>query len=322
MEKIMTDIDNARTLKRAEADQYIDRLYDQFSKDIRRWALETADQTFLNRIALGPISGRALLCNQHVRQTAQYALIDAMLENFSDDPKRRRYFVTLAWDLGVTMEREPRLNLVALRNVANHYLRRSGLDGVGVVEIDVWKNLTGEKGRRIVAQIHFVGWPRIPEDFIWRDVEKELQQKPAIHNSLGAPSVVIKPVRPTAADAAHLGMYMLKGPSSAKNPVPRPGRMKLWAAELPAGSAARLIEVLSHIEVGDVLFGIGSGTKLSRAVHRAVQRAIKPGPGRMPALRHEMIIQHWRRIRFVNGSRKFREPEIIIRSAPHKSDED
>lgn len=310
----MTEIDNVRKVKRAEADKNRDRHYGKYFDDIDRWSLEADDQNFLEFIVSGRLSDRSLLCNKHVRKTAQYALIDAVLDEFQNAPTRRRYWITLAWDLGVTMEREPRLDLVKMRGVAKHHLRRSGLDGIGVVEIDVWKNLTGEQGRRMVGQIHFLGWPRDPANFKWREVQTSLRNKRGLKNSLGAHTVVIKPVRPSPSDIGHIAMYMLKAPVIAKNPVPRPGRLKLWTAGLPKGSAARLIEIFSHVEAGDVLFSIGEGKGISRAVQREIRLTTRPRADRKAAPSPELIERHWRRIRLVNGSKKFRAPKIITRA--------
>lgn len=309
----MNNIKNARTEKQLKGAEYCDRFYGGFADDVANWALERPDQAFLSLIAGGHLSGRALWCNRHIRDVAQHALIDALLEEYQIDPDRRRYWITLAWDLGITMEREPKLDLVAIRNTAQHHLRRAGLDGFGIVEFDAWKNLTGEPGRRMVAHVHFLGWPADPGAFKWQTIEKGLQQKRGLHNSLGARSVVIEPVRGQSTDIAHLAMYMTKAPSAAKNMVPGAIKAKLRPAELSKGSAARLVEVLSHVEATDVIFSIGEGRRIASAVRRAIRAAIKPGNGKTAAPSHRLVKSHWHRIRLINGSKLFREPKIITR---------
>ena len=310
----MTGIDDARAAKRLEGNKYCDRFYGRFAEDVVNWVLERPDQAFLKHITNGHLSERALWCNRHIREVAQHALINAVLKEYKASPDLGRYWVTLAWDLGITMEREPKLDLIAIRNNAQHHLRRAGLDGFGIVEVDAWKNLTGEAGRRMVAHVHFLGWPTDPDAFKWQTVEKELQHKRGLLNSLGAPSVVIEPVREQATDIAHLAMYMTKAPSAAKNVVPGSLKAKLRPAELSKGSAARLIEVLSHVEAGDVMFSIGEGTRIASAVRRAIHAAIKPGHGKTAAPCHRLVISHWHRIRLINGSKLFLEPEIITRA--------
>ncbi len=313
-ERIMPEIEDARAAKRLAGAQYSDRFYGQYDRDVRNWSLEQPDQAFLNLITKGHLSQRALWSNQHVRQVAQQALIDAALDEYTTAPNRRRFWITLAWDAGVTMEREPQLDLVAVRNIAQHHLRRAGLDGFGIVEFDVWKNLTGEGGRRIVGHVHFLGWPTDPDSFNWRKVEAELCAKRSLPNSIGAKSVVIEPVRGTAHDIAHLAMYMTKAPSAAKNMVPGKTKPKLRPAALPQGSAARLVETQSQVEAGDVMFAIGEGTSLSRKVHRAIRIAMRPNRARTPAPTAEAVLQHWPRIRLLNGSKKFRDPVIVTRA--------
>jgi hypothetical protein len=227
----------------------------------------------------------------------------------------------MAWDVGVTMEREPRLDLVAMRNIAQHHLRSVGLNGFGIVEIDVWKNLTGERGRRIVGHVHFLGWPTDPDAFRWRSVQADLCQRRGLPNSIGADSVVIEPVRGSPNDIAHLAMYMTKAPSAAKNMVPGKTKPKLRPATLPQGSAARLVQILSHAEAGDVMFAIGEGTDLSRKVHRAIRNAIQPGRTKQPAPTAEAVLQHWPRIRLLNGIKMFRDPVVVTRASQRSREE-
>lgn len=310
----MTEIEDARSAKRLKGTEYSIRFYDRYAHDVRNWKLERPDQAFLDLITTGHLVGRALWCNRNVRAAAQHALIDALLEQYQAAPDRPRYWVTIAWDLGVTLEREPELDLVAIRNIAQHRLRRAGLDGFGIVEVDVWKNLTGERGRRMVAHIHFFGWSTNPEPFRRLAVQKSLCAKRGLRNSLGARSVVVKRVGQGAPDVAHLGMYMTKAPSAAKNLLPGKHSPKLRSATLAQGSAARLLEVLSHVEVGDVMFAIGEGKTISRAVQQAIRFAIEPGRGKTEAPTHTVLVRHWRRIRLLNGSRRFREPIIVTRA--------
>lgn len=318
----MDEYTAARTAARAHAGEKLEHFYDRVADDTNAWRTSGENETAMRAMVSRRMSDRALLSNRGVRQTAQFELIDALLDEHRCDPLKRRYWVTIAWDLGVTWEREPSFNVMALCNVAQHHLRRSGLDGIGLVEFDVWRNMTGEPGRRLVAQVHFVGWPVSPRTFNYRNTEAEMCRRRGLTNSLGAPSVVIKPVRGRPTDMAHLGMYMLKAPTSAKNPVPRPGRHKLWSSELPRGSAARLVEIFSHLEIGDVMFAIGAGTIISRKVMSKVQEAIAPKAGRHPAPMPNAVRSTWGDIRSVNGSRRFREPVIVtrgtFRSTPKK----
>lgn len=310
----MSEIKDARDAADDKGTEYQRRFERGYARDIENWTLENRDQAFLRLIVNGRFSDRALWCNRRVRRVARGALINAVLEEYQTHPQRKRFWITMAWDQGVTMEREPRLDLVALRNTAQHHLRREGLDGFGIVEVDVWKNLTGEPGRRMVAHVHFLGWPRDPAEFLWKVVEARLQLKRALTNSIGAPSVVIVPVRKGPENVAHLAMYMTKAPSAAKNPVPHKTLITLRPAELPRGSAARLVEVLAHIEAGDTMFAIGDGQQISRSVQRQIRAATKSERNAKPAPSREAVKQHWKRIRLINGSKLFITPRIVTRT--------
>jgi len=309
----MTDIELYRSEKKQAGDTYLDRFFEAYHRDVRHWALESVDADFLRTITIGPPIGRALWSNRQVRRVAQHALIDALLDEYAVAPDRRRYWVTLAWDLGVSWERNPHFDLIALRNTAQHHLRRVGLDGFGVVEFDVWKNLTGEPGRRMVAHVHFIGWPVDPVRFRRKEVQTRLRGRRALKNSLGAPSAVIKPITRSPKNIAHLAMYMMKAPAAAKNLIPHTHGRKLRSATLSRGSAARFIEVFSHIEVGDVMFAIGKGKKISSAVKREIAALMRPRIGALPAPTRDEVFQHWRSIRLANGSKKFVEPIVITR---------
>ena len=78
---------------------------------------------------------------------------------------------------------------------------------------------------------------------------------------------------------------------------------------------------MSQVEAGDVMFAIGEGTSLSRKVHRAIRRSIQPDRARTPAPTAEAVLQHWRRIRLVNGSKLFRDPVVVTRAAQRRRED-
>lgn len=305
----------ARAEARRLAEERLATFYAAVRQDMRRWRLTSRQTRFLLRTERKPLVGRALFANVRVRRTAQYALIDAMLMNFEKYPRRQLHWITVCIDDGVTWEREPALEVGAFVNKVQDHLRRAGFDGVGAVEIDIWKNLTGEPGRRMVAHVHFVGWSSAGLPMNSNAIAKSLSAKAALSNSTGAKSVVIKDVSMTARSIAHLGYYMLKAPAWAKNPIGAPGKRKMYDASHAQGSPARLFEMLSHLELGDVLFSIGTGRSIAKRVRAAVVRQTAVGTRHgFQAPGDAEVSRFWSDIRCSNGSRRFMPPKIITRA--------
>lgn len=126
-------------------------------RDIATWSMERTDHEFLAKIMHRRMSGRPLLSNTHVHRAAQFGLIRAMADAYLKDPDQKWVWFTLTWDTAVSWEREPDIDLVSLKAIANGHLRRTCLEGFGLVETDIWKNFAGEPERRLVSQIHFLG---------------------------------------------------------------------------------------------------------------------------------------------------------------------
>ena len=251
-----------------------------------------------------------------MHRAAQTALIRALAEAYLQDPLKPWLWCTLAWDAGVSWERSPDIDFVSLKAIANRHLRRSGLEGVGVVETDVWKNIEGEPGRRVVSHVHFLA-TRVPGNTRKvTELESDMRARRALTNSLKARSVVIENVRQSADDLARLGQYMLKRPAFAKNPVPKIDveGYSLRNVKQARGSAARLTEIFSHCEVGDVIFSIGSGRAIAEKVRAAARQEIAPRRGATPAPNSDEVRMHWKRIREACGNKQFRPCRVITRA--------
>lgn len=307
----MDDFEYARAAAREVADKNIAHFNTQFDLDTAGWKLELDDLKFLALITTGKISGRALLSNYRVHRCAQNAMIDAAVEAYRRNPTLQSLWITIAWDRGKSRERAPEIDMMSLRRIVYGHLSRCGLEGCGIIEFDTWKNITGEPGRRIVAHSHFIGWPQDGQRIKIAKLEKELRKRRALPNSISAPSVVIKLVKPTLTDFARVGGYMFKRPAYAK--MYRPKQDDLKPVGHARGSVARLVEIFSRLEVGDVLFSIGKGREIADKVRQAVAQEVRDRPDAKPAPDRERVMQHWRRIRLINGSPLFREPVIITR---------
>jgi hypothetical protein len=290
----------------------------KFRRGISGWVLDPSEWIFLQRLYSAKPAGRMILANKHVQQAASNATIDALLTDFLRAPNRARYLLTFCWNAGVSWERRPKIDLVSLKNMINHRLRRLRLHGIGVVEIDILSNLTGEAGRRVMAHVHCYCWTD-SRSFKPRVVARKLSKKISLSNDLGARSVVIEPVKLTDISAARLAAYLVKPPSRGKNRVPRrklPGKYVMRDVALEPSTATRMIEILSRIEFRDILFGVGEGRDLAKEIRKNFGLETSRWRGRKWKVPDPDIVAHyWIRIRLHNGSRRFRRPVIITRAA-------
>ncbi|WP_292962352.1 hypothetical protein [Novosphingobium sp. UBA1939] len=312
----MTEIEIARSELRNKADTIRKTFYDRHHMDIGRWSLEQGDQRFLHLVTKGKLADRALLSNMFVRKWAAYAWIDALLADFEQYPDRERVWITMAWDAPITWERKPEIDTVACRNMASQHLRRSRVEGTGVLEFDTWKNIAGERGKRVTPHIHFLGHARQGETIDAETLQESMRSRSALSNSIGAPSVVVKEVGKTPKDLATLGCYMSKLPAYAKNPVPS----RVWngydlvQVNHAPGSVTRLIEMLSFMELGDVMFSIGEGKHIAAQVRDQVRMKCACQRGAISAPIHSEIERRWRSIRQTNGNKTFGDCTIVTRA--------
>lgn len=316
----MNEFEEACALARGLADANVKTFRNGFQADTAGWLLELEDQDFLRRITTGRISDRALLSNKWVHRAAQNALIEAVADAHHQNPGRQWLWITIAWDRGITWERAPYIDTMSLRRIVYGHLCRSEIEGFGVIEVDTWKNLTGEPGRRMVAHSHFLGSCSDGGRVSVSALQTELRGRRALVNSIGAPNVVIIPVKATIADFARVGRYMLKRPAYAKmyRPEGDNDSPELASVRHSRGSVARLVEVTSRLEVGDVMFSIGKGSEIAEKVLKAIKHEIRERRVATPAPSREEVMQHWRRIRLTNGSPLLQEPIIITRQKDRK----
>ena len=316
--KSLSEIYVAPSIAAAQADteSFAARFAGHLRSDVARWKVEAKDIRLFSDLTQRKISGRALLSNKHVHRAAQFALIDAAADKYLEDPDRQWLWITMAWDAGVTWERSPEIDLVSLKTIAYQHLMRAGIEGFGVIETDTWRSLPGEPGRRMVAHVHFLGTATSDGRIKVTELASEMGARRALTNGLGARSVVIRNVGPSIEDFTRIAAYMLKRPCMAKDPIPcRSGEgYRLQNVSHAPGSVARLIEVFSHCEVGDVIFSIGSHRDIAERVRAAVRQEITPRAGVVPAPSADEVASYWKRIRETCGSRHFGPCSVITRA--------
>ncbi|MEA3044660.1 MAG: hypothetical protein QOH47_2498 [Sphingomonadales bacterium] len=319
----MTKGPKAKRKALAKFDEREGEFQRNWRRAIANLKLDPAQTDFLRLVTVAAnVVGYLPWSNRIIRRAAAAALIDLLLRGFSKHPARRRWLGTFCWDAGITWERRPHVDLVAMKLAVWKALDGYGLTGIGVIEVDVLKQRRGEKGCRLLFHIHVIVEERRGSKFRPRKAAFKLRSSRRFRNRLGAPSVQFKRITATAADIAWVAAYITKLPPCAKNMVPhrkRPGRHVVRDCEMAPAWALRLLEIMSHMQATDAVFGIGrKGRRQRRAWHERFRRRLRRRRGRREHFDGgDDVAREWPRIRSRNGSKRL-EPCRIITKARHR----
>jgi hypothetical protein len=292
-----------------------------FRKVARGWKLKPSQDDFLSLVWDAKcLKGRPLLSNHHVRYAGTQAMVDAMIAFEAEHQDRDHYLGTFCWDEGLTWEDRPYVDIPALQLRVYKGLRKLGLSGFTVTEVDVLRPLHDGPGQRLVFHVHCVCWTAEGKTFEPCVSAEKLMGGGGFPNALDVPSVQFKKIVHDPTDYARVGAYFLKLRAHAKNRVPRENgeyRLRKTRVGFTPPSAMRLVEVLSHISIFDVVRGVGpEGSAFVRSWKVATQAALGVGASRSDNwfdLREDVDAQ-WTKIRKANGSLRYAACTIITSS--------
>lgn len=160
---------------------------------------------------------------------------------------------------------------------------------------------------------HLIGWSDDPNF----DPRKAMRSAKAFSSELSVRSVVIKTIAETEGDMAYLGFYLSKPPLHGKRRVPsaksRTG-YKLMASSkgMRPELCMRVIEILSHFRIDDLVSGIGEGVAVRAAIFKDFRKWHRTGRDGIlfePKMEHQ---DFWNSIRASNGSKNYLPPKLII----------
>jgi hypothetical protein len=163
-------------------------------------------------------------------------------------------------------EREPNLDCVPkFKTDVDRLIRAAKLNAITVTEFQTLTNYPQRKrGCSFLANAHSVMWTDDP-NFDADEVEAELCTSKRLKSALGAPTVKFKPRDLSPGQLEHLAYYLLKPPVGGKYRERDPENSSRWVLK-PTGVRPalllRLAEILSHIELPDLVWGVGDGTEI------------------------------------------------------------
>lgn len=249
-------------------------------------------------------------------------MIDAFLDDFEENESLERWLGTFAWDEGITSERIPDVDIISLRGKVDKAMREYGLEGIGVVEVDVLTPIAGEKGRLLLFHVHVYCWTSDGSKFDHTGAAGKLMKTRRFPNRLGAPSVKFRSVSRYEISVARIAGYFTKFQPGAKNRIPRrnkPGSYVLRSTfrGFTPDSVVRLVEVMSHLDARDVVFSVGSGGRELRdrwyGKFMAWARRRDHPTARSRTDAQNDVAARWCGIRAGNGSKKLKPCRIITR---------
>lgn len=254
------------------------------------------EDAWLRSLFGGVMSGRnrmalPLASDLWLREQSTLLLIDQVLAHWSARPAGRRYaFITFIDESGNTLMRRPRLNRTAFRQKVYRALHARKLDAVITLELQALTNYPqAGHGNTLMLHAHALVWS---DDPAWADDPQTAYGTWALdvgHRDSWSCRFEAEPILPliigdTAGDIATVAAYMSKVPSngsrSIKNPETDTRRMRSTIASYRPDDALRVMEVLSQIELNQLIFAVGRGNDIVRpwrkallAVHKGHRRA-------------------------------------------------
>lgn len=226
------------------------------------------------------------------------------------NPKRRYFFLTFIDDMGNTSDRDPEVNVGALKRKVDKATRDMDLDAVGAIEVQAILNYPQKgHGRTLMFHAHAIGWT--DKRFDHKAAAKRLNKKRSWNNAFGAKPIVIQPVTDLPGNIERLSHYILKVPHDVKNRRLKAGTTnryqlmqttKGYRPEL----ALRIVEGLSQIGIAQAIFGVGDGKLISRALRKRLLEWHHRRTANGTVLPEDFDVAGlWRDLRKTNGSENY-----------------
>lgn len=240
------------------------------------WRIDDDTRSALIRV-MGAIDGAptTLASDMTTRLIAGRQLVASILEIQVAHPERHWYHVTMVDDRRRTPERRPSIDLSAIKKTARAMMARAGInDWFGVVEILPLVNCVRGRGRLLCPHVHILFWTHRPIEF--KVLERQMRSSCRLETSKGAPTVTISERRGVA-EVAHAVAYLLKGTDRGSNEYTltgRPDRPRMRDAAMRGDQALRIIEILSHVKLTNLMMSSGTGrSEFVAPVRRALKQS-------------------------------------------------
>jgi len=249
-------------------------------KQIAKLNSDEADRDrFSALLGTTPLGGQLRLSDLLARYAFAKFVIDELqhLNQVSDDLDF--YHLTLLAEEGDMSDREPLFALRLLKRKADKAMRKAGLDGIYVIEVQPLMNWPQKgEGRTLLAHVHVLGWKKnSAPDNSAADIRRALgydrrRRNLAWSSHFGADPIVVRHLTLEKGCPSFWAAYLLKVPHNAKSRVPRKNyeatsgksefKLRTTSLGYRPELAMRLLELFAQLPIFATIGGVGSGAAI------------------------------------------------------------
>lgn len=241
-----------------------------FRKIIRKYAQSHAApatdmKMFGEVLGYGRLCSTLLASDLNLRRKCAKYLGRALERMRKADPELKFQFWTFLHQRGHSSDRQPTIDLKFIRASVDKTLRKLGLDGIYVIEIQGLGNYsTHGEGRLVMTHAHALTWSHESLDLC--SVEDRLNASDQWVNDLDAKPVKVDQVIDKEGELDYLSYYLFKPPYDVKMLETRSSgqRLKSTLKSYRPEFAARMLELQSQLEIGELVRACGEGKLVRR----------------------------------------------------------
>lgn len=232
--------------------------------------------------------------------------------------RRKRRFWNASFLGPLINEYRPELDLDAYRQVVDRMVRAEGLNAVFSIELQALTNYPQKgEGRSFLLNAHALAWSDDPE-FSAEAAQERLSAREGLFSEFGAKTVLLTPRTMVEGEIEYLAHYLTKAPATGKYRRKDPQNSSRWklspVAQVRSDLQLRLLEILSHLEFTDLVWGVKGGTKIRSQWKQELSawNAARCRTLRRPLETDFDVGELWSRVRARdgNGSRLYQPPEF------------
>lgn len=283
------------------------------ARKIRRYlkSLNLSEDEYIIALGLmgvGHRSDRLLWSDLPARFHASKTLALMMDRHGRAVPDGRTYYMlTFNDDCGFTSDRVPHLAIEKLTRKVRRAVAGMDLHAFVMLEVHPLMNYPGGgAGRSLLLGAHAIAWRDQPFDHV--GAAAAWCASPAWRCTLGADAVHIQVIPPS--DLARVAHYLMKQRPSAKNLMPnkhKPGKLMMMDTIKGYRNefAVRLFEGQSQVELKNVMFGVGDGSRVRQALRAEVTKWHRARPCPISVPSDLDVWAFWQRLRQDHGSKHY-----------------
>lgn len=272
------------------------------------WPLDRRKRQLLHSLFGAPSHAPSRLASDMTaRLIAARQLVASAVELQAARPSLRWYHATLLDDRLRTEEYEPRLDIAKIKKTVRAVMADASIrDWIGTIELLPLVNHKAGRGRLLSPHAHVMFWTDRALDRA--SLEVAMQASTRLRTYTGAPTVTIAQ-RIGVAEVAHGLAYLLKGIDRGANEYAlsrSPDRTRMRDAAMRPDQALRIMEIMSHLRIGDIMMSSGDGRECFYNPLRAALR--RAGCGIADIHR---VADLWIECREAAGKTRPRSPIVI-----------